>query len=110
MKFNNNNPYYSPEKCGLGIFDEIDTGAAYEFDMFIIWEKLDDKTLWWATDSGCSCPTPFEDHREDDLKEITLDNFEEFTKNLESHCSYRKSEYQDIRKRVKDFLNTNQKD
>lgn len=98
------NPYYSPERCGLEIFDEIDTGMDYEFDMFIIWKKLDDETLWWATDSGCSCPTPFEDLKGRDLTEITLDNFNEFDKNLESHCGSYKTEYNGIRKRVKDFL------
>lgn len=58
----NDNPYYRPEKSGLSIFWEIDTAGSYEFDMFVIWERQDDKSLWWGTDSGCSCPTPFESH------------------------------------------------
>lgn len=78
MKFDGN-PYYSPESYGLEIFESIDTARSYEFALFVIWKKLDDDTLWWDTDSGCSCPSPFDssDHGHE-LKQITADTFYNF--------------------------------
>lgn len=39
-----------------------DPNACYDFcDLMVIKDKRDGK-LYAATDSGCSCPTPFEDH------------------------------------------------
>ena len=32
--------------------------GAYEFDIFAVW--TDGRALYWAADSGCSCPTPFD--------------------------------------------------
>lgn len=53
------NPYYYPQERGLEIVAYIDFAGSYEFDMVVVWRKLDDNTLVWASDSGCSCPTPF---------------------------------------------------
>ena len=50
----NGNLYYYPEKSGLEIFESVDTAGDYEFDMFVVWRKLDDNTLFYGTDSGCS--------------------------------------------------------
>lgn len=37
----------------------------WEFDLIGVWQDGDE---WWlSTDSGCSCPTPFESHTVDDL-------------------------------------------
>jgi hypothetical protein len=57
----NDNIYYYPEKHGLSIFAELDTGGSYEFDKFVVWKDDERGRLYWDTDSGCSCPTPFED-------------------------------------------------
>lgn len=55
------NLYSSPEKSGLRIFAELDDpNACYSFDTFVVWERLEDGALLYATDSGCSCPSPFE--------------------------------------------------
>lgn len=66
--FDGNNPYYSPEKCGLVIVAIVElTKEAYQFDTRIVW-KANDGKLYTARDSGCSCPTPFETfHKLDDL-------------------------------------------
>lgn len=56
------NPYNYPEKCGLEIVFEVDIGGSYEYDMLVVWKRKDNKSLWYATDSGCSCPSPFVDH------------------------------------------------
>jgi len=104
MRFNEN-PYYSPDLCGLSIFYSIDTAGSYEFEIFCIWKKLDDNTLWWDTDSGCSCPSPFsnDDHGHD-LKLITEDTFYNFKQALKNHSNLSKSDYYKIRDKVKKYI------
>lgn len=53
------NIYYDPENFGLEIVASEDRGYTYEFDMVVVW-KNKQGDLFWASDSGCSCPTPFE--------------------------------------------------
>jgi hypothetical protein len=56
------NIYYSPEKFGLtvvGVGDEED--MSYEFDTFAVWTDENGR-YYWASDSGCSCPAPFENY------------------------------------------------
>ena len=55
-----NNILSNPESFGLTLVDCQDIAGAWEFDMFAIWSK--GKRLFWATDSGCSCPSPFENY------------------------------------------------
>jgi hypothetical protein len=53
--------YYNPEKFGLtlvGMADEA--GLSYEFSMFGVWKDAGGQ-LYYGADSGCSCPSPFED-------------------------------------------------
>lgn len=97
-----NNPYYYPEKQSLKVFESIDTAGSYEFDIFCIWEDSDGK-LFWDTDSGCSCPTPFEDHGLD-LKEITAETYYSFDQALKNHRDINTQDYLSISKRVRDFL------
>jgi len=53
--------YYNPEQYGLEIVEELnDPDASYSFDMFVIWIRKVDGELFYGTDSGCSCPSPFE--------------------------------------------------
>lgn len=86
------NPYYSPEKSGLSIFWQKDTAGSYEFNMFVVWEREEDNTLWYSHDSGCSCPTPFEDVHE--LTELTPDTWFNFQKVMEE--GYQPVSEQDI--------------
>lgn len=102
MNFNHN-PYYSPEKCGLEIFDTVSTGECYSFDMLVIWKKLDDNTLWYASDSGCSCPTPFDPGRHE-LEQITKKTFYGFDQALKNHYRISTSEYNEISRNVKKYL------
>jgi len=54
------NPYYQPEATGLKIIGTVeDPEACWTFKTLVVW--TDGKRLLWATDSGCSCPTPFDD-------------------------------------------------
>lgn len=101
------NIYYHPEKWGMSIFDQIDTAGSYEFDMFIILEKDDDKTLWYATDSGCSCPTPFENINSiNDLDQITIDTLYNFEQALKNHNGISTEDYKKMYNAVKLHLNS----
>ncbi len=95
------NPYYSPEQFGLEILFDIDTAGSYEFDMFVIWERKSDRTIWWATDSGCSCPTPFDDC---DLSEITTDTYYNFKQALENHSGISREDIVKCEYKLKTFV------
>lgn len=54
------NFFYHPEKSGLKLLSFEDDSLSYEFDIIAFWVTEDGK-IYTASDSGCSCPTPFED-------------------------------------------------
>jgi hypothetical protein len=55
------NIYYNPEKYGLTVVGEIEwSEPCYSFDTTVVW-KDKDGIYYWASDSGCSCPSPFEE-------------------------------------------------
>src|SRR3990167_8151544 len=57
--FGTNNIYDNPEKWRLTILGSLDAGGGDDFDTFVSW--IDDfGNIYYAADSGCSCPTPFE--------------------------------------------------
>ena len=57
------NPYYNPEECGLELIDCLDLAEAnYSFEYLCVWKEKITGDLYCAHDSGCSCPTPFEDY------------------------------------------------
>jgi hypothetical protein len=54
---------YSPEYYGVEIVANFDAYEAnYSFDILVVVRDLETGKLYAAADSGCSCPTPFEDH------------------------------------------------
>jgi hypothetical protein len=56
------NVYYHPEKWGLtAVYDVEWRDEAYEFEITAVW-KDKDGVFYVASDSGCSCPVPFEDY------------------------------------------------
>lgn len=56
------NVYYHPEKHGLTQVAMLDFSSGhYEFDYTVAWVD-ENKNLYWADDSGCSCPSPFENY------------------------------------------------
>ena len=68
--FGENNPYYNPDKCGLVPVCEIEWSEPdYSFDTTVIW-KAENGKLYTASDSGCSCPMPFEDYHK--LSDLTI--------------------------------------
>lgn len=52
--------YGMPENYALRVIGEIDNSEDYEFNLFVVWADSAGN-LYYATDSGCSCPAPFED-------------------------------------------------
>lgn len=57
------NMYYSPEHYGLRILEEVnDPWASYSFDMFVVWVNDETGAIYYGTDTGCSCPAPFEQY------------------------------------------------
>jgi hypothetical protein len=57
-----NNLYYHPEVHGLEKIAEHDfSSGSYEFDYRVVWADKKGR-LFTARDSGCSCPSPFEDY------------------------------------------------
>lgn len=65
------NPYYDYENLGLVrlSFDEPD--MSYEYNTLCFW-ATEDGQVYTARDSGCSCPTPFEDAYAAETREEVL--------------------------------------
>jgi|SRR6188474_638227 len=54
--------YYNPDKFGIEIVAEVEwSPPCYDFDLTVVWVDKEG-TYYWASDSGCSCPSPFEDY------------------------------------------------
>lgn len=72
------NIYYEPHSYNLSIVAELDNGEGYDFDIHVVF--LDDNgNLYYAHDSGCSCPCPFEDFKcIQDMEIITKESFNSF--------------------------------
>ena len=55
------NIYNSPENFDAEVIAVLDeSNLSYEFNMIVVWKK--GPYLYWAQDSGCSCPVPFENY------------------------------------------------
>lgn len=53
--------YYNPEHFGLAMVGQVSwSEEAYQFDLTAVWRDAEGK-LYWGDDSGCSCPSPFEE-------------------------------------------------
>lgn len=81
-------------------FDDPD--SSYTFDQFKVFKRQSDGALFWGTDSGCSCPTPFEDVKSvDDLNAITPNGWEAFKTAFENYGNQRSEPYDDdYRKKI----------
>ena len=93
MGWSNPDLYNQPEQFGLvPVGDLDDPESCYSFCDLVVWHHPETYTLYWAVDSGCSCPSPFEDFT--NLKEATqvhFDNAEEMTEledAIRTHCNY----------------------
>jgi hypothetical protein len=61
------NVYYDPAAFNLEVVGSFEFAEPdYSFDMCVVW-KNERGQFFVGTDSGCSCPCPFEDQTLDDL-------------------------------------------
>lgn len=67
------NLYYDDNALGLKKVGELDIREPdYSFDIFAVWRDPATGVFYSASDSGCSCPSPFEDfQKREDLTEHT---------------------------------------
>jgi len=63
--------YSDPKEFGLEQVAQIDySDGNYCFDLRVIWRRKRDSKVLSARDSGCSCPSPFENTQPNDLQEV----------------------------------------
>lgn len=68
----NSNIYYNPDHFGLETVGEVEySSGIYEFDTIVVWRDPKTNEVFAQQDSGCSCPSPFEDHNRKTLIPIT---------------------------------------
>ena len=83
------NFYYHPEKSALTKVAELELSEpCYSFDLVVAW--INGEGDWYiASDSGCSCPTPFENFEGigDLTGPLTVDQVLEEVTSL-AHASY----------------------
>jgi hypothetical protein len=79
------------ERFGLEVVASFDDPqASYSFDEFVIWQRKKDGALFYGEDSGCSCPSPFENVKSiADLTPITEgDSFKSFERDFAAYCAH----------------------
>lgn len=59
MSYGTPDVYYQPGHFGLEIVGEAERPSWHDFDKFAVWRDAAG-ALYYASDSGCSCPSPFE--------------------------------------------------
>lgn len=62
------NPYTHPDSVGLEFVGEVEwSRRSYQFDLTAVWRDTTTGAFYWGSDSGCSCPRPFENTTYDEL-------------------------------------------
>jgi len=99
------NPSYRPESWGLKIIGEIELSEPnYSFDTLIIWKRQDGK-VFYGQDSGCSCPSPFENfHSFSDMTELTKESLSTLRDILRESDYAMRNGAQDLLYKVRDAL------
>jgi hypothetical protein len=95
---------YDPGSHGLRVVDSLDEpGMSYEFHTLCVWQHTSGK-LYWAEDSGCSCPTPFENYQNvGDLNHLGAAGFDAFVRAVEAF-PVNLTEQHDLIKKVRELL------
>jgi hypothetical protein len=71
----------------LKVVGSVEKEPDYDFNMFVVWESVADKTLYMGSDSGCSCPSPFEDVGSIEGLE-RIGSYDQFSRALDSWKPY----------------------
>jgi len=76
---------YQTANTGLTIIGTLyEPDLSYEFNQLQVWKHEASNTVFWAKDSGCSCPSPFEnyyfdtDTNDTNCEVLTLENWNSF--------------------------------
>lgn len=78
------------DASGLAEIGQVDfSDGCYQFDYTTLWLHTDTGRFWMADDSGCSCPSPYEDLTSGDLTEVTR------LQDLIDHLDKRKTDVSD---------------
>jgi hypothetical protein len=104
MAWGNPDVYYQPEKFDLAPVGEVEMSEPdYSFDIVAVWRHTPTGDLYWARDSGCSCPSPFEDYTSlGDLTKLSPEGYEEFVR--ETKSCYRPAERAALLRKVRRAL------
>lgn len=71
MGYFDGNLYYSPEKFGLEQIGEVVWREPdYSFDFLVLWRRAETERFYFDEDSGCSCPSPFENATLESLTQV----------------------------------------
>jgi hypothetical protein len=71
------------DASGLEFVDSIDDAGSYEFHTLSVWRDKETGRIYYASDSGCSCPTPFENYTTlSSLTELTEESLGAFDADL----------------------------
>ena len=103
------NIWYAPEKFGLVQFAEFEySDGCYQFDTRVVW-KDEQGQLWTARDSGCSCPTPFEDYHLGNIDRLTCTDVirEEWKDNFDRCPDMTQDQYQYRIRKIEAYLKEN---
>jgi hypothetical protein len=76
--------YSTPEKHGLETLGDVEwDDEDYQFNITAVWRDKETGQIYWADDSGCSCPSPFEDYRDRD--QLTAGSADELDAHLKGN-------------------------
>lgn len=103
------NPYSCPEDLGLKIIGDIElTEPDYSFDTVLVVQDIESGKLYAAHDSGCSCPSPFEDtvFPTDFVEIIKVRDFESLVEENSSKVRglYDFSGFLDLKRKISEVL------
>lgn len=100
--------YYSDDDwLGLKRVGEIEwSGDSYSFDLTGVWVDPRDGELYWGDDSGCSCPSPFEDvYQREQIEHGPLFRLRQhLTERYNNRGGEEPSTIEDVRKLVEDAM------
>jgi hypothetical protein len=79
MSWDTPDTYGQPEKFGLEIVGDISwDDEPYQFDFTVVWKDPKTGEMFYARDSGCSCPSPFEEYTSRE-KLTPIESFQSFS-------------------------------
>lgn len=99
------NPYYYPEKLGCKSIS-FEQGAEYSFDTFLVLVTSEGR-VFQCTDSGCSCPTPFEGYSAESVEKCGMEEIHSFSRLTELLNLWQDKPCTEEHRELKDFVSAN---